>query len=86
MTYLKSWKKYKTVRGRLYYSEPDRAWNSIRFKRELLEEFKALTDRQSKFFYEMMLFYQFEELEDFIKQLKKEGKAPPMMFRFGRTK
>lgn len=83
-SYLQSWKKNKTIIGNLYYSEPDRAWNVIRFKKEFLDEFRDLTDRQSKFFYEMLVFYRYEHLEKFIKKLKEEGKAPPLLFRLGK--
>ncbi len=84
--YIQSVNENKTIAGKIYYSESDRAWNVIRFKKELLDEFTDLCDRKSKFFYEMLLFYRFEQIERFIQKLKKEGKAPPMLFRFGKFK
>ena len=85
-SYIQPWKENKTIIGNIYYSEPDRAWNVIRFKKEFLEELKELSDRKSKFFYEMMVFYNYEQLERYIQKLKKECKSLPMLFQIGKLK
>jgi hypothetical protein len=61
------------VNGKMAYSERDRCWNILRFKKEILYEFYQLKERRSNFSYNLVYYRTYEDLEKAIKQLKKAG-------------
>ena len=48
-------------------------------KRELLNEFADLKEKRSKFWYQMMFYRTYAELEAYVKKIKKEGSALPIL-------
>ncbi|MDP3728778.1 MAG: hypothetical protein Q8R18_04970 [bacterium] len=74
----------RKIQGKINYNDSVRAWNIIRFKKEFLQEFQQLKNRQEKFSYEMLLFYTYEELEKAIKEMKNTGKMLPVLFWIGK--
>ena len=68
------------------YNDSVRAWNILRLKKEFLQEFQQLKNRQEQFSYEMLVFYNYEELEKTIKELKNTGKVPPVLFWIGKDR
>lgn len=60
------------VEGKIIYSERDQAWNLIRLKKEVLNEFYQLKEKRNKFSYYMNYYRTYEELEKAIKALRKK--------------
>ncbi len=82
-SYLRPYRKNKqAIQGKLCYNESVRAWNVLRLKKELLEEFTDLKDKTTRFTYEMLLFYDYERLQKHLDSLKEQGEAPPLLFWF----
>lgn len=67
------------VKGSISYSNTYRAWNTIRFPSLILRKFPQLRQKQSNFFYRMVLYDSFEELESKIKVLKENKDALPIL-------
>ena len=84
MDYLQPWKDKKQVRGRLTYNESTQAWSLMRLHKLIIEEFGELKEKRGEFFYEMVLFYSYEQFERFMKKTKRDGKIPPMLFWIGK--
>ena len=62
------------------YSEGFQAWNVIRLKKELFEEFPELKEKRSKFSYKLIFHRTPEEFEKAVKELKKKNQeVMPMM-------
>jgi len=68
--------------GKVAYSESFQAWNTIRLKKELFEEFPQLREKRSKFSYELVYHRDLQDLEKEIKCLvkKNSGALPVLMF------
>lgn len=66
--------------GKVAYSEGFQAWNTIRLKKELFNEFPELKEKRSQFFYELIYSRTFEDLEKVLKEMKKIGSLPVLMF------
>ena len=67
------------INGKLSYSESIRAWNTIRFKAEILKEFYQLKDRKSSFGYQMVYYRSFEELDKIVKKIKRNKEGLPIL-------
>lgn len=67
------------INGKILYSEGDQAWNLIRLKKDVLNEFYQLKERRLKFSYQMIYYRVYEDLEKAIKELKKQNKALPVL-------
>ena len=57
--------------GKMHYSESNQAWNIIRLKKELFEEFPELKEKRSAFYYQLIYYRNLKELEIAIKKLSK---------------
>ena len=68
------------IEGKLIYNEGFQAWNTIRLKKEIFNDFPQLKEKRSKFSYNMKYFRTYEELLKTIKDLKKENVMPILMF------
>ena len=84
MRYLQPWKEKKEIHGRISYNESAQAWSILRLHKTIIEEFKELKDKKGVFDYEMVLFYSYDQLEGFMKNIKAQGKAPPLLLWIGR--
>ena len=67
------------IEGSLSYSEAQRSWNTIRFKKLLLREFPQLKERREKFGYKMILHRSFKELKKAINVIEKDKVAVPLV-------
>ena len=67
------------ILGRVHYNESAQAWNIIRLKKQILEKFPQLKSKQGSFCYKMNMYENFKELEDDIKEMKKNGDVVPMV-------
>jgi hypothetical protein len=66
----------------MFYREAIRAWNTMRIKKEIIEEFPALKERRSSFSYQMLFYRDYYELEKAIRKMKKEKLPPPLLLFF----
>ena len=67
------------IKGKLSYGESNRSWNTLRFKKELLNEFPQLKEKLSKFSYKMVFYQEFNELEKVIRKFNRDGEAVPIL-------
>lgn len=67
------------IEGKMIYCERDQAWNLLRLKKEVLNDFYQLKGMRSKFSYHMVYYRTYEELEKAIKGLKKNNVALPFL-------
>jgi len=67
------------IQGKLSYSESLQAWNTLRFKKELVKEFPQLSEKRSKFSYSLVYYRTLEEFEKAIKQLKEDKTNLPIL-------
>lgn len=72
------------IKGKLFYNEGARAWNIIRLKKELLQKYPYLKEKNGNFVYIMKLPRTFKELKEEIEKLEKESKTIPMIFLLGK--
>lgn len=68
--------------GKIAYSESAQAWNVIKLKKELFEEFPELKEKRSQFSYKLKFFRTEEELENAYKKFKgaKDKMMPMVLF------
>lgn len=72
------------IKGKLSYGEGNRAWNIIRFKKDLLLEFPQLKERREKFCYKMIMHRSFKELKKAIREMENKEEAIPIFLWFFR--
>jgi len=65
--------------GKMSYGESVRAWNTIRLKKDIINEFSNLKEKTSNFIYNLIFYRTYEELELAIRKMKKEKKPLPML-------
>jgi hypothetical protein len=66
--------------GKMHYSESSQAWNVLKLKKELFEEFPDLKQKRSAFSYELTYFRDLKEFEKMFKEIvKKDEKAKPIL-------
>jgi predicted CopG family antitoxin len=68
--------------GRLSYNESTRSWGTLRFKSELIREFRQLKEKNSKFAYRVLLYRNYEEFEKKIKEMIKNKEPIPVLIWF----
>jgi hypothetical protein len=74
------------AKGNMYYQAEDHAWNLLRIKKEILNEFKQLKERMSKFTYNMLFYSEWNEFEKAMRKYRKDGLPPPIMIWFVKEK
>ena len=74
------------VKGKLYYSESFACWNSLRFRKEIVNEFPQLKEKISKFTYSMLLHHDYDELEKEISKIKRDKEAIPILLWMAKEK
>jgi len=72
-------KRIISTKGKLYYSESFGCWNSLRFRKEIMQEFPQLREKVSKFTYKMILYPDYPEFEKVIRKLKRNKEALPLL-------
>jgi len=68
--------------GKLSYNESTRSWGTLRFKSELIREFRQLKEKNSKFLYKILLHRTYEEFEKKIKEMIKNKEPIPLLLWF----
>ncbi len=76
---LRPQKETLEINGKLSYRESLRAWNTIRFKKELMAEFPDLKDRTARVGYNLVLHRDFVSFERDIRKLKRENGVIPFL-------
>ena len=74
------------VKGKLAYSESFGAWNTIRLKKEILNEFRALKEKQNVFSYKLVFYQDGDQLEKAIRKLKRDKLPMPILMWFVKEK
>jgi len=67
------------VKGKLSYRESTHSWCFLRLGKEIISEFPQLKERVSGFGYKMIFYHEFNDIEKFIRKLKREGEAVPIL-------
>ena len=75
-------KKVIDIEGKITYAENFQSWNTLRLKREIIEEFPALKEKRSSFSYRLMFCRSHRELMDMIKGLKGESVMPLILWMY----
>ena len=63
------------IKGKLSYSESLGAWNTLRFRSELVKEFPQLSDKRARILYKLVFYRSVEEFEKAMKELKNNKDA-----------
>ncbi len=79
-------RNYRVFTGKMAYCESVGAWNTIRLKKTILEDFIDLKQKREKFRYEISVPYKYEEIDFILKEAKKEGRSIPMLIWIKRDK
>lgn len=74
------------AKGTMYYRNEDHAWNLLRLRKEILNEFKQLKEKLSKFTYTMVFYSDWNEFEKSMKKARREGMPTPVLFWFVKEK
>ena len=74
------------VKGKVYYDESSQSWSIVRLKREIMQQMPRLKERRARFSYKMINHFTYEELIEFIQEMKKEEKPLPMLMFFYEVK
>jgi len=69
-------------KGKLSYNESTQAWATLRFKSEIVKEFRQLKEKRSKFSYKLMFYRDYGLFEKFIKELIKKKDVLPVLIWF----
>ena len=67
------------IRAKLSYLESTHYWSLMNLRKAVIEEFPQLKERVSAFGYKMVFYHKHEQLEKFIRKLKREGEALPIL-------
>ena len=59
--------------GKVHYSESNQAWNILKLKKEMFEEFPQLKEKRSAFSYQLIYPRDIKELEQTIKKILNEN-------------
>ena len=74
------------IAGKMFYSESNQCWNIIRLKKDILQRFPQLKEKQADFCYKMNMYSDFNELGQEIKALQKKGETVPILLMFYKKK
>jgi len=79
---LKPSKDVLDVKGSVAYCMSKRAWNTIRLKKEILDEFSQLKERRMKISYRMVLYRNPVELFLAVEKIMDDQTALPILLYF----
>ena len=74
------------LNGKISYNESNQAWTTIRFKKELANEFKSLKEKTNKFRYRAIFYQNYNSLEKFLRKMNKESRPLPILLWFVKEK
>lgn len=78
-TVLRPWNKVLEFTGKVSYSESERAWNTIRFRRALIREFPDLKEKRTDIYYHLIFFREYHLLQKHLEELKEHNGPLPML-------
>lgn len=67
------------LKGKLSYRESTGSWSVLRLGKELVSEFPQLKEKTSSFGYKLVFYHEYALLEKFIRKLKKDKEAVPIL-------
>ena len=67
------------VKGKISYQESTHAWSLLNLRKGIMDEFPQLKERVSAFGYKMVFFHEYNELEKFIRKLKRDAEVVPIL-------
>jgi len=67
------------LKGNLYYRESLQAWNTIRFRKELINKFPELKEKRASFSYRIIFYQDYAKLEKAVREMKSEDKPLPIL-------
>ena len=70
------------ITGHVSYSEGYGAWNVIRLKKDLLNEFPQLREKTAKILYKLVFYKSHEELKQAIRRMDENKEAIPILLYF----
>ena len=76
---LTPWTGILSIEGRISYGESSHSWNTIRFTKEIVDEFPVLRDRKAKVSYKLEQLRTIENLNKRVKEIEKENKGVPLL-------
>jgi hypothetical protein len=79
-------KEELVLNGKISYNESNRAWTTVRFKKELANEFKSLKEIKLKFQYRAIFYQSHKELEKAIRKMKRNNEPLPLLLWFIKEK
>lgn len=74
------------IKGRIAYTEGHQAWNLIRLKKEIINEFPQLKEKRSSFSYKLLFYHNYSQLEKAIRKMKRNNDALPILLWMVREK
>ena len=75
-------RKIVNSEGKVHYSESNQAWNILKLKKEMFEEFPQLKEKRASFSYRLVYHLDIKELEQSIKKMLKsvDGVVPLLLW------
>lgn len=67
------------INGKLSYQESTHSWCQLALRKAMLDEFPQLKERMSSFGYKMIFYPEYDQLERFIRKLRREKEAVPIL-------
>jgi len=67
------------IKGKIAYGDSSRSWSNIRLKKEVVDEFPALREKQASFSYQMLFYRTYDELEKVVRKMKREKLPLPLL-------
>jgi len=64
-------RKIVNSEGKVHYSESNQAWNILKLKKEMFEEFPQLKEKRASFSYQLIYHRDVKEIEQTIKKMLK---------------
>ena len=77
--YLMPKNEVSEIVGKVSYHDSDQAWNTIRLKKELLDKFPQLKEKQGKFCYKIKMCSSHKHLKKEINSLEKGSQGIPLL-------
>lgn len=82
LTFLSPIRESFKVEGKLSYEGSSCAWNLIRLKKEILQDYPQLKDRGRDFSYAMSVYVTYKEIRAVLDEMERECKALPILLFF----
>ena len=74
------------IKGRVLYNDNHHTWNTIRFKKEIVNEFPQLKERRANFSYKMVFYENYDDFEKEFRRLRRNKEPLPILLFLCREK